>query len=144
VKKMNQENWIKQKEKVEAFLESANGQIDENVAQAAKAMISAADQIDTNAMKRNALAGLKALFSTQENSPFNTRMADPPQVVEALEALKLDLTMMWNKHEGLFTIVEVPHGKTGKDAYVSAEDWVQSRLKIYRKRLLAAVKAGVF
>ena len=139
---MNQENWTKQKEKVEAFLESANGQIDENVAHAAKTMISIADQIDTNAVRRNTLAGLKTLFTQTENSPFNTRMADPPQVVEALEELRLALTLMWNKHDALFTIVEVPHGKTGKAAFESGEEWVQSRLKIYRKRLLAAHKNG--
>ena len=90
----------------------------------------------------SAVASMKAICRTLENSPFNTRRADPPQVVEALETLRLMLTRMWNTEDHLFTIVEVPHGKTRKAAFESGEEWVQSRLKIYRKRLLDAHKNG--
>lgn len=88
------------------------------------------------------VASMKALCRTLENSPFGTRKADPPQVVEALEALRLALTIMWNENDDLFTIVEVPHGKTGMTHFESGEEWVQKKLKVYRQRLLAAAKNG--
>ena len=138
---MNQENWTKQKEKVEAFLESANGQIDENVAHAAKALISITDQIDTNTIRKNTLAGLKALFAQTENSPFLNRSTTPIDVEKALKELGDALTVAWVSSP-LFHIVETPHGKTGKDTFDSGEEWVQSKLKRYKSKLLSAYKAG--
>jgi hypothetical protein len=137
---MNAEQWNDTKTMIDTWMNG--GKLDKPTTTTLTLFIDNGDKATDDRGRKQALAGLKALCSTMDSTPFTTRKPDPTTVVEALETLRLALTRMWTENDALFTIVEVPHGKTKKAAYESGEEWVQSRLKIYRKRLLDAHGVG--
>jgi hypothetical protein len=136
---MNEELWKAIKDKVKGYTDE--NEMGETTLIAIGVFIENGDNASDDYSRGKAAIGLKALFSTMDSTPFDGRKPDSKAVKDGLKELGEALTAAL-EHEGLFRIVEVPHGKTGKAAFESGEDWVQSRLKIYRRRLLAAHKAG--
>ena len=136
---MNEEQWKATKDKVKAHIKT--NELDENTLIAIGVFIKNGDKATDDFSRGKAATGLKAIFSTMSNSPFDGRKPDPIVVKDGLKTLGEALTAAWVSTP-LFAIVETPHGKSKKAAYDSGEEWVQTKLKLYRKKLLAAHKAG--
>ena len=136
---MNEELWKAIKDKVKGYTDE--NEMGETTLIAIDVFIENGDNASDDYSRGKAAIGLKALFSTMDSTPFDGRKPDSKAVKDGLKELGEALTAAWVSTP-LFAIVETPHGKSKKAAYDSGEEWVQAKLRLYRKKLLAADKAG--
>jgi len=143
---MEDEQWNEVKEKI--FAHGKLYSYSDGYTTVIQTMLNTGDESRNPNVKDSMVRSLKALCKTLDNNPFSSRNSLPAAVVESLKLMEESLIAfyenIWESNSGIFAIVEPPHGKSKLEVFESREQWVEARLVIYRKRLVAAFNSGIW